>query len=91
MTDCPANLNGFLDYCHNLKKNKAKFLDTEVNMQKIIKALDGWKTTLGAVLVGIGYVGDTVAPQYAPIWEGAKQLGLVLTGAGIGHKAMKAN
>lgn len=55
----------------------------------MLRYLDGWKTKLGAVLIAVAYGGESLAPEYAGIWQGVKELGLILTGAGLGHKAMK--
>ena len=58
-------------------------------MSKFLKALDGWKTYAGAALLGLAYVGPYIAPELQAVWKGAEQLGLILTGAGLGHKAVK--
>jgi len=60
-------------------------------MTAILKYLDGLKTYVGLALLGASYVGPYIAPEFQAIWNGAQQLGLVLTGAGLGHKAAKLN
>ena len=58
-------------------------------MNKLLKYLDGAKTYAGIALLGIAYIGLYVAPDLQAVWNGAQQLGLILTGAGLGHKATK--
>ena len=58
-------------------------------MNKLLKYLDGAKTYAGIALLGIAYIGPYVAPDLQSVWNGAQQLGLILTGAGLGHKAAK--
>ena len=58
-------------------------------MSKLLKYLDGLKTYAGIALLGVAYVGPYIAPDLQSVWNGAQQLGLILTGAGLGHKAAK--
>lgn len=58
-------------------------------MNKILSYFDGLKTYAGIALLGVAYIGPYVAPDLQSVWNGAQQLGLILTGAGLGHKAAK--
>ncbi len=58
-------------------------------MSKLLKYLDGLKTYAGIALLSVAYVGPYIAPDLQSVWSGAQQLGLILTGAGLGHKAAK--
>ena len=68
----------------------------ETEVPKVLKKieaalawLNGKKTAIGGALQTLAYIGSLVYPAGAVVWQPMQAVGAILTGAGLGHKAVK--